>query len=226
MNLDNIKLPAQVITKHLTRLYYGKYMYKLILEIDRSKLVKSENRTQWYRAYPYYPNRLSLVNQLVTDIKSSVTNNDYMIRAESMKVGFFTNDGNDVTALIEKMPNRVHTLEKPVNANHADVVNQYRKVLVRNSLFEKEYKFKIYMRNDYRYRENRFSALREYLENSQMDWKVNSNLRLFFESRIHPNKLGWTSAVYLKTADDLMMFQLRFNDDIWKIEEAMLVSEL
>jgi hypothetical protein len=48
----------------------------------------------------------------------------------------------------------------------------------------------------------------------------------FFNTKRGDKSIGWTAAVYLNDAGDLMMFQLRFDEDIMKIEEAVLIDNL
>jgi hypothetical protein len=48
----------------------------------------------------------------------------------------------------------------------------------------------------------------------------------FFKTNFNNRRIGWTAAIYLNDPSDLMMFQLRFDDDIMKIEEAVLIDNL
>ena len=77
-------------------------------------------------------------------------------------------------------------------------------------------------------RTERFRPVAEFLEHFDITrYDVNNILRDFWSPYTHSiNSLGWTVAVYFKDLEDLMMFQLRFTDDIMKIEEIVLVRDL
>jgi hypothetical protein len=113
----------------------------------------------------------------------------------------------------------------PVNNNHTEVLTNHRSVVVRNSLFDKKYKFKIYMKPYYELREARYNNIKEYLENIS-DYGLNSGMYQFFNTGFSARRIGWTAAVYLNDPSDLMMFQLKFDDYIMKIEEAILIDNL
>ncbi len=226
MSLDNLQIPSTCKVKYTQRMYYKKYIYKLIFEVDKAKLIKSTAKTYYYTKYASYTNRKQLVDDLLKQIAKYAKNDDCRIRSESVRVSFFTNDIKDVESLILNMHNRLIEIERPVNDNHVEILDNFRKVVVRSSLFEQEYKFKIYLRYDFKMREIRYQPVQQFLENLDGKWGVNSTLRRFFNTTMTGRHLGYTAAVYLDNAEDLMMFQLRFNEDILKIEEAMLLSSL
>jgi hypothetical protein len=227
MNLDNIQLPARCKVKYTQKMYYKKYIYKLIFEVDKNKLIRSQGKqTYYYAKYISYTNRMQLINDLLKSIDQHMTNDDYRLRSESIRISLFTSDINDVVSLIANMPDRLVEFERPYNDNHVQILDNFRKVVVRPSLFEKEYKFKIYLRYDHKMREIRYSPVQQFLENLDGKWTVNSTLTRFFNTKMVGRHMGYTAAVYLNSAEDLMMFQLRFNEDIAKIEEAVLISEL
>jgi hypothetical protein len=77
----------------------------------------------------------------------------------------------------------------------------------------------------YTLRESRYNEVKEYLENIS-DYGLNGTMHDFFNTNFNNKRIGWTAAVYLNDPSDLMMFQLRFDDDIMKIEEAVLIDNL
>jgi hypothetical protein len=208
-------------------MYYKKYIYKLIFEVDRAKLIKSTSKQNYfYSKYHSYSNRMQVISELLKRIDQHVTSDDYRLRAENVRVSLFTSDINDVVSLITNMPDRLVEFERPYNDNHIEIMDNFRKVVVRNSLFEKEFKFKIYLKYDFKMRETRYAGVQNFLESLDSKWSVNSTLNRFFNTAMTGRHIGYTAAVYLTSAEDLMMFQLRFNEDIVKIEEAVLVTEL
>ena len=226
MNFDDIKVPAGCKLKYTQKMYYKKYIYKLIFEVDKSKLVKNTNQRYVYPRYHSYSNRMQIVNDLLKQIDLHVKSDDYRLRAENVRVSVFTSSTEDVVSLISNLGHRLVELERPVNENHAEIMDNFKKVVVRSSLFEKEFKFKIYLKSDYKIRETRYAGVKNFLETLDSKWGVNYTLNKFFGTEMTGRNLGYTAAVYLNSAEDLMMFQLRFHDDIFKVEEAMLISDL
>ncbi len=232
MSLDKFKVPGTCKVKYIAKLYFKKYKHKLVFEIDKTKLVKSPNSDKmsyWSYRTNLYLNRGELVTNLQRLIRRELHNDDFRLRVESTRVSVFTNDEDDITALLKKASARLIEFEYPLNDNHANLIDEHRKVVVRPSLFEKFYKFKIYLKHDYKAREARYADLKEFMDTFGKrgeDWEVNSGLKYLFYTDRKTKFAGYTMAVYLKNADDLMMFQLKYNDNISKIEEAVLISDL
>jgi len=227
MNFDDIKLPSSCKLKYTKKMYYKKYIFKMVFEIDKSKLVRSTvKQNYFYARFHAYSNRVELVAELLAQLDKHVKSSDYRVRTESIRISLFTSDFDDVLALTSNLGHRLVEFERPYNDNHVEILDNFRKVVVRNSFFERDYKFKIYLKYDYKMRESRYSDVQNFLENLDSKWAVNSILDKFFNTKVTTRRLGYTAAVYLNNPEDLMMFQLRFNDDISKIEEAILVSDL
>jgi len=227
MNFDEVRLPQGVQAKYIGKKFYGKYYCKLVLRLDPSLIKQSRVSTgtmRWARM-GVVSNRFELLGNLVKEVKKLILNDDYRFRAEGKNISIFTNDVTDLNLIIEKMPVNFCELYMPVNNNHAEVLSNHRSVVVRNSLFDKKYKFKIYMKPLYTLRESRYNEVREYLENIS-DYGLNGIMHDFFNTNFNNKRIGWTAAVYLNDPSDLMMFQLRFDDDIMKIEEAVLIDNL
>jgi len=229
MNLDELKIPNTVKVNHLQRKWYGKYIYKLVFEIDKTKLIKaSKGNNNYYGFYsqPMYINRRELVDALRKSVIKRTTDTNYRIRVEAYSVSFFTSCDQDVISLVENLGARLQSFDKPVNEAHIDLVTNHTKVLVRKNLFENYYKFKIYFKPDWKERSERFPKIKEWVDTLQCDYKLNSVLSWYLNTKRPIRNLGHTIAVYLNDPGDLMMCQLRFNDQILKIEEAVLVEDL
>jgi hypothetical protein len=227
MSFDEVKLPQGFQAKYIGKKFYGKYYCKLVLKIDPLLIKKTNISTghlRWSRMGAY-TNRFELLDKLVKEVKQLILNDDYRLRAEGKNISIFTNDVNDLNLIIERLPVNFCELYMPINNNHTEVLNNHRSVVVRNSLFDKKYKFKIYMKPYYELREARYSNVKEYLENVS-DYGLNSGMYQFFNTGFSSRRIGWTAAVYLNDPSDLMMFQLRFDDYIMKIEEAVLIDDL
>lgn len=228
MNLDKFVIPNHVDINYIQKKYYNKYLYKLLLTVDRLKLVKEETKS-WSRATNYmnYSNRFQLINEIVKDIKTHVSeDDDYRIRAENITIAVFTNSEEIITKLITELSSRVTALYRPLNFAHIDLIENHNKVLVRHSLFEHQYKFKVYLKPSWEQREKRFKEFKDWLSESNLNYGINTALNQYFNTSRSMRSIGYTTAVYFNDPEDLMMFQLRFNNQILKIEEAVLLSEL
>jgi len=225
MNFDNFTIPTHVKVKHIPKKFYSKYVYKIVLQIDKTKLKEDRSRV-WYSNYTSFTNRLSLLNDLTRLVKSKITNDDYRLRTEGYTLSYFTNSKQDVVEMISLLGYRIIEFYRPVNVAHVDLLDEHTKVVVRNSLFEKKYRFKVYLKPSWVDREARFRDVRDWLESSNLEFGINNALDKFFYSNKGLRGMGYTVAVYFNDAQDLMMFQLRFNDKILKMEEAVLVSDL
>jgi hypothetical protein len=228
MNFNELKLPNKHSPKYISKKFYDKYFCKLVLKIDESKIkatkIATGFRPTWSR-YSSYTNRFELLGQLVKDVKKIIINDDYRLRAEGRHLSIFTNDVSDLNAIMSQLPQHFYQIQMPINSNHSDVLDRHRAVVVRNTLFDKKFKFKVYLKGDYSLRESRYNDVKLYLENIT-NYGLNSTLERFFYTNNISRGIGWTAAVYLDDPSDLMMFQLRFNNDIQKIEEAVLISSL
>lgn len=225
MNLDNIELPTDCRVKYIEKMYYQKYIYKLRFEIDRSQLVRSKHSGRYY-SWVEYANKRSLINQLSKSINNQLKDYDYKIRTESFGLGVFTSDSNVVASLITNPPGKLLELIRPLNDKHIDIIDNHRKVVVRKTLFNKEFKFKVYLKYNQEMVENRYLPFKEFLSESVQQWSVNKELVRLFSDDMRKFRYGYTRAVYLNSSEDLMMFQLKFNDYISKVEEVILLSDL
>lgn len=225
MNLDNFTIPVNIKVKHIPKKFYSKYVYKVVLQIDKTQL-KEDSRRVWYSNYTSFTNRLSLLNDLTRLVKSKVADNDYRFRTEGITLSYFTNSEQDIIEVMNFLGDRITEFYRPVNVAHVDLLEEHTKVVVRNSLFEKQYRFKVYLKPSWADREARFRDVKSWLESSNLEFGVNHALNSFFYTNKGLRGLGYTVAVYFNDTQDLMMFQLRFNDKILKMEEAVLVSDL
>lgn len=226
MKLDRSDIPQHIKIKYIQKKYYNKYFYKLSLKVDESKLIKDTAKLWRSISFSQYTNRFALLNELIKKIEKSIVDDDYRFRTEGITVSLFTNSEINIEKIISDYPEFVIEFYKPLNKAHVDLIENHTKVLVRHSLFEKKYKFKVYMKTTWEQRERRFSEVKEWLENSCTDYEVNNMLHQCFYTDRSLRSMGFTAAVYFNDPQDLMMFQLRFHDKILKIEEAVLLAEL
>jgi hypothetical protein len=219
-------IPKFVKQFSIERKYYKKYFYKIVLKVDDNVVKTSVPRMY----HPFGFSALYAARQnLVKDIAAlPIQDADCKIRSESRWVSVFTNDTALIELLFQELSHRITEYHRPVSEEHKEVVDQNRRIRVRKRLFENEFKYKVYFSQDWKYRENRYIDVKNWLaglENSEgTRWAVNKTLQQYFGNM--PGYKGYTAAIYLNDPEDLMMCQIRFNNEIYYIEEAVLISSL
>lgn len=228
MNLDSIGLPLDKV-KYTSKLYYSKYPYKIQISIDQTKLEIYKKHSRGYRRKLFdHSNFSQLLLSLRLEIIDMLADRpeDFVIRGETY-MSVFTDKEDIIRSLVDRYQDRVIGLEKPMNNQHFDIMNRHKKIIVRSRLFEKYYRFKVYFKCTYEMRNKRFQPVKEFLESIDPNcYKLNTSLNDFIHNSVRDRNIGWTIAIYLRDAEDLMMFQMRFNDDIEKIEEVVMLSSL
>ena len=219
-------IPEFVKQFSIERKYYKKYFYKIVLKVDDN--VVKNSVPKMYHAFGFsalYAARQNLVKDIAA---LPIQDADCKIRSESRWVSVFTNDTALIELLFQELSHRITEYHRPVSEEHKEVVDQNRRIRVRKRLFENEFKYKVYFSQDWKYRENKYIDVKNWLaglENSEgTRWAVNKTLQQHFGNM--PGYKGYTAAVYLNDPEDLMMCQIRFNNEIYYIEEAVLISSL
>ena len=229
MNLDNYKFPPGVKTEYTQRKFYNKYCYKIVCQIDMDQLepsVDASNNYFYRHRLRFYSNKGRLLEEIKNQMEANLKH-DRQTRCEGFCVSLFSNSEDDVIEILKSMPQRVVEVVRPASQQHIDVLDKNKKIIVRKTLFNDQFRYKIYFKSNYDLREQRYKPVQDWLENfDNLEWAGNENLKKFFyvkNPRVH---VGWTTALYLNSREDLMMLQLRFNDDISLIEEIVLLSEV
>ena len=219
-------IPKFVKQFSIERKYYKKYFYKIVLKVDDNVVKTSVPRM--YHPFGFsalYAARQNLVKEIAA---LPIQDADCKIRSESRWVSVFTNDTALIELLFQELSHRITEYHRPVSEEHKEVVDQNRRIRVRKRLFENQFKYKVYFSQDWKYRENKYIDVKNWLsglENSEgTRWAVNKTLQQHFGNM--PGYKGYTAAIYLNDPEDLMMCQIRFTNEIYYIEEAVLISSL
>ena len=222
----NLSIPKFVKQFSIERKYYKKYFYKIVLKVDDNVVKTSVPRMY----HPFGFSALYTARQnLVKDIAAlPIQDADCKIRSESRWVSVFTNDTVLIELLFQELSHRITEYHRPVSEEHKEVVDQNRRIRVRKRLFENQFKYKVYFSQDWKYRTDKYSDVKNWLycleDADNTRWAVNKTLRQYFNNI--PGYKGYTAAIYLNDPEDLMMCQIRFTNEIYYIEEAVLISSL
>ena len=222
----NLSIPKFVKQYSIERKYYKKYFYKIVLKVD-DNIVKT-SVPKMYHAFGFsalYAARTKLVKDITA---LPIQDADCKIRSESRWVSVFTNDTALIELLFQELSYRITEYHSPISEVHKEIVDQNRRIRVKKRLFENEFKYKVYFSQDWKYRENKYIDVKNWLvglKNSDgARWAVNKTLQQYFNNI--PGYKGYTAAIYLNDPEDLMMCQIRFSNEIYYIEEAVLISSL
>lgn len=222
----NLSIPKTVKQYSIERKYYKKYFYKIVLRIDESKLKPGVPRI--YHPFGFtamYTARQELIKEIAA---LPIQDADCKIRSENRLVSVFTNDVKFIELLFRDLSHRIIEYHRPVSDNHKEVVDQNRRIRVRQRLFENQFRYKVYFSQDWKHRTDKYSEVKLWLDGIENThgtrYAVNKTLRQYFNNI--PGYKGYTAAIYLNDAEDLMMCQMRFHSEIEYIEEAVLISSL
>lgn len=222
----NLKFPDNVKQKFIERKYYRKYFYKLCFKVDDSKITPGIPRI-----YARFGNTdlFEAQQKLLSEIcHYAGDGKDYKLRIEGRHLSVFTNNEQIIEDLVNKVSYRLTEFHSPINTSHREVIDQNRRIRVRKQLFDKKFKFKVYFNQDWKHRDNNYVEVKNWLHNIEntdgLRWGVNEVLQRHFDARA--GYKGYTAAVYLNDAEDLMMCQMRFHSEIYIVEEAVLIDSL
>ena len=222
----NLSIPKFVKQYSIERKYYKKYFYKIVLKVDDNVVKTSVPRM--YHPFGFsalYAARQNLVKEIAA---LPIQDADCKIRSESRWVSVFTNNTDLIELLFQELSHRITEYHSPVSEVHKEIVDQNRRIRVRKRLFENEFKYKVYFSQDWKYRTDKYSDVKNWLSGLEdadnTRWAVNKTLRQYFNNI--PGYKGYTAAIYLNDPEDLMMCQIKFNNEIYYIEEAVLISSL
>lgn len=218
-------VPKYVKQYSIERKYYKKYFHKIVFKIDDSKIKPGLPRIY----HPGYSALYSARRDLLKKITGvSIQDADCKIRSEYRYITVFTNDVAFIEVLFNELGHLITEYHRPINDVHQQVIEQNRRIRVRKRLFENEFKYKVYFKQDWKLRNDSYSDVKLWVEGIENKdgtrWAVNKTLeQYFYGSRAYK---GYTAAVYLNDQEDLMMCQMRFHSEIDYIEEAVLISSL
>ena len=135
-----MKLPQSIQTKQTTRLFNGKYKYKIVLVSKAASWfrganldsVKAHASVADRKSQPIWAQKLSYedvdyVNQLVNTMEKAP---EFIIRVESPYINFYTNNATDIEKLAKIKETSVKYVSYPLPGSESDLDNK--KIIVKN----------------------------------------------------------------------------------------------
>lgn len=241
MSSNNLKIPKHINIKVPEKCYYKKYTHRLEFEASTEKQAArmTVNHSWSRRRVNYYDVRSEITQPIIKALAKHETEDnkfDYRIRQEGYNVSLYFSDVKILELMLNHpIKEKAISLHRPVNDKHLEFMEIDKKIRVRRTLFNKNYRYKLYIRNTAKFRKEELIGFRTWLgetypEALRVD--INSGLDYLFQTGGISNKsTSWYSAsailaIYFNDEVDLMMAKLRLNEHISHIEEAILLSEL
>jgi hypothetical protein len=237
-----VVIPNHIVIRTPQKSFYKKYTHKLQFEAVKEKASTSFINNGHYnwraRRSNYYNVNVeitSIIRNILDEYQESKL--DYRIRQEGCTVNLYFNDNLILELMLrDRIVSNIVMLYRPLNPKHAEYMEIDNKIRVRKSLFNKQYRYKLYIKNTAKFRKEELYNFRVWLEATYPDEhraKTNVGLELCFAMDLNTlnKKPNWrtsntTLAVYFNEDIDLMMAKLRLNEYVSHVEEAVLVSEL
>lgn len=229
------------------RLYYKKFAYNVTMKNSslwskeywgRSNFYSIFNDTEAINAhkekFAFHYSKQKRIMQLMDRLDI-----EYRVRRE-LNFNIYLNDNKIIKRMLDTIPEEIISVSGPKNDQHLNILNGGRKIIVRESLFYKKYRYKIsyYATSDFK--ENIFPAIENLLPSLDYDQvKLSSNYyrlrrQIDLKSRIIGNRYQLRRTVdpwhlvtiYFKDEDDIVMFKMCVGGDPKQELEIMLHDEL
>jgi hypothetical protein len=232
MNSD--QKPKKVSVINTARLFFNKFPYKIVFELDKSLLVRSNNRIS-YRG-SVWSNLSSIRSDLIRRIKYKIPEGvEHRGRAEDIRYSLFIDDHAVFENILDTMKDYVVEVSMPTNETHLQLMKDNHRIRVRPTLFLKKYRFKVNIKSTWDNTFTDFAELRDWLDNLKHEddvdrWELGGSLRRMFRD-IGKNisryrYVNSAYSIYLSDEEDVMMLQLWLNNYYDSAEKVVLISEI
>jgi len=229
------KFPKGIIISTTAKMYYKKYAYRICFTVDNDNILKSNIRGGWHGHF----SRTNLFS-LQTELKRKIIDNlpdelDCKFRAEQRTVTMYLDDEAIFHDLIERLHYCITEVSVPTNNSHRQLMIDNHRIRVRNTLYLKQYRYKVNIKNGWTWKFTEFDSLKSWLDALDNEdgtrWCANSPLASVLamtpEQRSAPRfRYRYSSfSIYLSDEQDVMMLQLWLNNYYDSVEKAVLISE-
>jgi hypothetical protein len=235
-------IPKHIAIKIPEKSYYGKYTHKLDLVATKEQsaaAMRSLNNWRFNRTNYY-----NVQTEITKPIKRILADHeletgqalDYRLRQEGANVSLYFSDTKVLKLVMtDRIVSKVVSLYQPLNDKHLEVMEINKKIRVRKTLFNKLYRYKLYIKNTSKFRKEELSAFNRWIketfpEDSRIAMNTGLDYLLLY-GKTKERARSWyihntILAIYINDEIDLMLVKLRLNEHIAHIEEAVLLSEL
>jgi hypothetical protein len=241
-NSNKIVIPKHIKIKVPEKSYYGKYTHKLDLVATREQSAATmRSMNNWRFNRTNYHNVQTEVTKPIKRILADYELEtgqvlDYRLRQEGTTVSVYFSDTKVLELILaDRITSKIVNLHQPINDKHLEVMEINKKIRVRKTLFNKSYRYKLYIKNTSKFRKEELSAFNNWIketfpEDSRI--AINAGLDyLLLYGKAKERARSWyihntVLAIYINDEMDLMLAKLRLNEHIAYIEQAVLFTEL
>ena len=247
LTINDVKLAAKandIDYKNSTKLYYKTFAFNLSMKhiniwhhIYRDQA--SEQDTQDIRQLHYQFN--NIYNKFTRLLDSK--NIEYRTRRE-LNFNLYFNDPEVFELALKSFNEYIIEIFGPVHDNHLTTMKNSRKIVVRENLWYKKYRFKISYRGTTEFQETVIPSIMEYKDSlSDNEIKLSSNIYRILDNKMKPSYTTstftnfrrfhyrgvqpWhTCTVYLDNEENYVMYKMMVPGESDTEHEILLLSEL
>ena len=229
------KFPKGIIVSTTVKMYYKKYAYKICFTVDDELVIKSNISRGWYGQYSLsniLPLQIELKRRVIDKLPDEL---DCKFRAEHKIVTMYLDDEAIFEDLVARLHHCITEVSIPANNGHRQLMMDNHRIRVRNTLFLKQYRYKVNIKNGWTWKFTEFDSLKSWLDalenEDETRWCASaplaSVLAMTTEQRSAPRfRYRYSSfSIYLNDEQDVMMLQLWLNNYYDSVEKAVLISE-
>lgn len=229
------KFPKGITVLTTAKLYYKKYAYRICFVVDDDRIVSSNISRGWYGQFTrtnLYTLQTELKRRIIDKLPDDL---ECKFRGEQKYVSLYLDDETIFEDLVEKMHHCITEVSVPANPAHRQLMIDNHRIRVRNTLYLKQYRYKVNIKNGWSWKFTEFDSLKTWLgaldNEDGTRWCASAPLAYVLamtpEQRSAPRfRYRYSSfSIYLNDDKDVMMLQLWLNTYYDSVEKAVLISE-
>ena len=209
---------TQIATLTTSKLFYGKWPFKLVVSVERASWLKMVQKN------PSWHSKIDLQDvKAVAKLLESFDSTEYATRGEHTRLAIFFKDIALKDKFVDVFKSRCLQFWGPGTAEELKtLVNHGRKFVIKNQLFKRKYRFKVTFKPTAS--DNERLSVKNWMQNNAKTCEANHSVDLW----LNAGKRWWNPSYYLYVIDDktLSMLVLSAGNAIKLIEEVKLRTEI
>lgn len=241
-DVKNIALSNSVPYITTTKLYYKQFAYNLTLEH-----INIWHHSNFYSMPDADINEIRQLHRQFCSLYKQFTDMldkkgiDYRTRKET-NFNIYFNDPEVFRLSLKKFRQYIRELRGPQHIEHLDAMRDNRKIVVRENLWYKKYRFKVSYRGTSDFQDNIVPSIMNFRETlTEKEIKLSSNFYKVLNKPMVSNRTGFyrsnyrtfygvqpwhICSVYLDCEENYVLFKMMVGGEVDSEQEIMLLSEL
>jgi hypothetical protein len=239
MSLDNYTIPAHIKVNPTEKNYFNKYPFRVEFTVDKSLLISRTKSNRNWGIGNNWSNLREIKDQLASTLSKALaavedtlgSDIDCRLRSEGYSINIYFAEVQMLGMFlhIPELAQSINQITCPLNQQHLDSLCINKVVRFRHSLFLKKYTYKVYLQPSPKLVAE-YEKLKLWLDetyhNDNDRVELNSEFMRQLKGGYSSRYWGSRLVIYFAEEIDLMMGQLRLNEHIKLIEQAVLFSNL